>query len=126
MAFSGPTITQEQYSLYCVLQTKQSYVSINRSISDMKVSSHSISDGNNSRKKQEERLISKIGTTHLHGLNERFSFIKSSVSFYMSLFIYPSKTIVFHLTWADKSTDKNSILFILLVLFILFVTPPPT
>ena len=77
-------------------------------------------------KKQEERLISKIGTTHLHGLNERFSFIKSSVSFYMSLFIYPSKTIVFHLTWADKSTDKNSILFILLVLFILFVTPPPT
>ena len=35
----------------------------------------SISGGNDSRKRQEKRLIFKIGTIHPHGLNERFSFI---------------------------------------------------
>ena len=46
------------------------------SVSDMKVSAYSsISGGNDSRKRQERRLIFKLGTTHPHGLNERFSFI---------------------------------------------------
>ena len=34
-----------------------------------------ISGGNDSRERQEKRLIFEIGTIHPHGLNERFSFI---------------------------------------------------
>ena len=46
-------------------------------ISDMKIRalcpiSH---DSNDSRKRQEMRLISKLGTVHPLGINERFSFI---------------------------------------------------
>ena len=45
------------------------------SYSDMKVCTISqIFRGNNNRKRQEMRLIFKIGTIYLHGLNERFCF----------------------------------------------------
>ena len=49
---------------------------LNHSIFDMKICGISpISGGNDSRKRHEKRPIFKIGTIHLHGLNERFSFI---------------------------------------------------
>ena len=45
-------------------------------ISDMKIRALCpISDSNDSRKRQEMRLISKLGTVHPLGINERFSFI---------------------------------------------------
>ncbi len=45
-------------------------------ISDMKIRALCpISGSNNSRKRQEMRLISKLGTVHPLGINERFSFI---------------------------------------------------
>ena len=48
----------------------------NHSISDIKVCAISpISGDNGSRKRQEKRLIFKIGTIHPHDINERFSFI---------------------------------------------------
>ena len=54
----------------------------NRSISDIEVYAISlISGGNDSCKRHEKRLIFKIGTIHLHGLNERFPLIWSLHSF---------------------------------------------
>ncbi len=45
-------------------------------ISDMKIRALCpISGSNDSRKRQEMRLISKLGTVHSLGINERFSFI---------------------------------------------------
>ncbi len=45
-------------------------------ISDMKIRALCpISGSNDSRKRQEMRLISKLGTVHPLGINERFSFI---------------------------------------------------
>ena len=45
-------------------------------ISDMKIRALSpISGSNDSHKRQEMRLISKLGTLHPLGINERFSFI---------------------------------------------------
>ena len=45
-------------------------------ISDMKIRALSpISGSNDSRKRQEMRLISKFGTVHPLGINERFSII---------------------------------------------------
>ena len=56
--------------------------SAKHSILDMKVSAISSSSrGNDSRKRQERCLIFKLGTTHHYGLNERFSFIQSLISF---------------------------------------------
>ena len=52
----------------------QHFNTINHSISDIKVCAiSSISAGG--RKRRKKRLISKIGTIHLHRLNQRFSFI---------------------------------------------------
>ena len=45
-------------------------------ISDMKIRALCpISGSNNSRKRHEMRLISKLGTVHPLGINERFSYI---------------------------------------------------
>ena len=50
--------------------------SANHSITDIKVCAiSSISSGNDSRKRQERRLIFKLETTHPQGSNERFSFV---------------------------------------------------
>ena len=50
--------------------------SVNHYISDMKgCAISSISGGNDSRKRRDRRFILKLGTTHPHGLNERFSLI---------------------------------------------------
>ena len=73
----------------------------------MFVPSHPISGGNDSRKKQEKRLIFKIGTSHPHGLNERFSFIWSLHSF------------CFCSACADKSGESP-------FHSIVYVHPPPT
>ena len=87
----------------------QHFNTANHSISDIKVYAISlISCGNDSRKKQEKRVIFKIWTIHPHGLNERFFFIWSSYSFCFC----PACT--------DKSGDFSS--FHSLV----YVHPPPT
>ena len=45
-------------------------------VSDMKIRALCpISGSNDSRKRHEMRLISKLGTVHPHGINERFSYI---------------------------------------------------
>ena len=56
--------------------------STNHSISDMKVFAiSSIFVGNNSRKRQERRLVFNLGTTHPFGLNQHFSIIQPVISF---------------------------------------------
>jgi hypothetical protein len=48
----------------------------NHIVSDMKILALClISGSNNSRKTHEMHLISKLGTVHPHGINERFSYI---------------------------------------------------
>ena len=48
----------------------------NHSVSDMKIRALCpISGSNDSRKRHEMRLISKLGTVHPHGINERFSYV---------------------------------------------------
>ena len=69
----------------------------NHSISDIKVCVISpISDGNDSRKRHEKRLIFKIGTIHPHGLNQRFSFIWSFRSLFLSSMCGQKRWLPFH------------------------------
>lgn len=50
--------------------------STNHSLLDMEIRALvAVSSCNDSRKSQEMRLISKLGTLHPHGINERFSYI---------------------------------------------------
>ena len=46
-----------------------------RTLINVKLAVSSISGGNDSRKRQERRIIFKLCTTHPYGLNERFPFI---------------------------------------------------
>ena len=56
------------------------FITSNHSISDIKVCTISpISGGNDSRKRQEKRLIFKIGTIHSHGLKNDFILFDLSV-----------------------------------------------
>ena len=60
----------------CNKPVARHFNSASHSISDIKVSAIlSITGANDTRKKQEQRLIYKLGTFHPHGLDERFSLI---------------------------------------------------
>ena len=60
----------------CCRQTLQQWQSLCFSVSDMKIRALCpISGSNDSRKRHEMRLISKLGTVHPLGINESFSYI---------------------------------------------------
>ncbi len=70
------TSTHLIYCISCSRCVARHFNSGSHCISDMKIRALCpISGSNDSRKRQEMRLISKLGTVHPLGINERFSFI---------------------------------------------------
>ncbi len=97
-------------------------------ISDMKIRALCpISGSNDSRKRQEMRLISKLGTVHPLGINERFSFI------ILTLYIEYSMICIFiySLFWSNPSDWFLFVtccfnIFTCIKTRVLSPTPPPT